>query len=103
MPCFSMRSPRGWKSEVCLCTNFDEIVIAIKLFLIGLLYKVGEKMVSTWVISLATKLLKNVLKSVKITKEDIIKMVDYVDKDSNGEIDGLELFNLFLEYRTIKK
>ena len=86
-----------------LCTDFDDLIIAIKLFLIGVLYKVGEKMASTWIISLATKLLKNVLKSIKITKDDIIKMADYADKDSNGEIDGLELFSLFLEYRSIKK
>lgn len=60
-------------------------------------------MSSTWLMTIAKKLLKNILKSVKMSKEDIIKVVDYADKDANGIIDAEELLGLILEYRSIKK
>jgi len=53
--------------------------------------------------TIAKKLLKNILKSVKMSKEDIMKVVDYADKDANGIIDAEELLGLILEYRSIKK
>ena len=60
-------------------------------------------MSNTWLMTIAKKLLKNILKSVKMSKEDIIKVVDYADKDANGIIDAEELLGLILEYRSIKK
>ena len=60
-------------------------------------------MSSTWLMTIAKKLLKNILKSVKMSKEDIMKVVDYADKDANGIIDAEELLGLILEYRSIKK
>ena len=60
-------------------------------------------MSNTWLMTIAKKLLKNILKSVKMSKEDIMKVVDYADKDANGIIDAEELLGLILEYRSIKK
>ena len=81
----------------------DDIMVAVKLFIISLIYEIGVKMSSTWLMTIAKKLLKNILKSVKMTKEDIMKVIDYVDKDANGIIDAEELLGLILEYRSIKK
>ena len=81
----------------------DDIIVAVKLFIISLIYEIGVKMSSTWLMTIAKKLLKNILKSVKMTKEDIMKVIDYVDKDANGIIDAEELLGLILEYRSIKK
>ena len=81
----------------------DDIIVAVKLFIISLIYEIGVKMSSTWLMTIAKKLLKNILKSVKMTKEDIMKVVDYADKDANGLIDAEELLGLILEYRSIKK
>ena len=81
----------------------DDIMVAVKLFIISLIYEIGVKMSSTWLMTLAKKLLKNILKSVKMSKEDLMKVVDYVDKDANGIIDAEELLGLILEYRSIKK
>ena len=60
-------------------------------------------MASTWAINLAKKLLRNILKSIQISKEDIDKIVAYADKNNNGLLDGEEIFDLILEYRSIKK
>lgn len=58
---------------------------------------------STWVLGLAKKLIGGMLQSIKISKSDIEKIVDYADKDENGMVDGLEFFELLMEYRSIKK
>lgn len=55
------------------------------------------------VINFAKRLLRHVLQSVSISKADINKIVDYADVDGNGMISGEEFFNLFIEYRSIKK
>ena len=81
----------------------DDIMVAVKLFIISLIYEIGVKMSNTWLMTIAKKLLKNILKSVKMSKEDIMKVVDYADKDANGIIDAEELLGLILEYRSIKK
>jgi hypothetical protein len=78
-------------------------MVAVKLFIISLIYEIGVKMSNTWLMTIAKKLLKNILKSVKMSKEDIMKVVDYADKDANGIIDAEELLGLILEYRSIKK
>ena len=86
-----------------VCNTINDIILAIQLFTISLIYKLGEKMASTWAINLAKKLLRNILKSIQISKEDIDKIVEYADKNDNGLLDGEEIFDLILEYRSIKK